>query len=183
MAKDGFLKRFGIVRSAIRKDLLYFALPGITAWYLEVRFCARDGLSGFWGTIRGLVKQPQNLFMFPVQSIIGMALIIVGLMIMIVGQATLWRNYSGTVIIRVDHQLITHGIYRFTRNPIYLGAIMVITGLPVYAASLYGFLTSLVLTAIILNRIRLEEQLLTEEFQEAYQKYKRTTKRLIPFIY
>ena len=102
---------------------------------------------------------------------------------MIVGQATLSRNYSGTVVIRVDHQLITHGIYRFTRNPIYLGLIMVVTGLPVYVASLYGFLTSLILFPIILNRIKLEEKLLSEEFQDAYQKYKETTKKLIPFIY
>ena len=102
---------------------------------------------------------------------------------MIVSQATLWRNYSGTVVIREDHQLIIHGIYRFTRNPIYLGLIMVVIGLPVYTASLYGFLTSLVLIPIILNRIRLEEKLLTEEFQDAYQKYKKTTKKMIPFIY
>jgi protein-S-isoprenylcysteine O-methyltransferase Ste14 len=167
----------------MRKDMLYFALPGITVWVIEVRFCARDGFSGFWGTIWGLVKQPQNLFMFPVQSIIGMALIIIGLIIMLVGQATLWRYYSSFLVIREDHQLITHGIYRFTRNPIYLGGIMVTTGLPVYAASLYGFLTSLVLIPIILNRIRLEEGLLTEEFQDAFQKYKETTKKLIPFIY
>jgi protein-S-isoprenylcysteine O-methyltransferase Ste14 len=82
-----------------------------------------------------------------------------------------------TLIISEDHQLITHGNYRFTRNPMYLGGIMVFTGLPVYAASLYGFLTSLVLTPIILNRIRLEEELLREEFQDAYQKYKKATKK------
>ncbi len=152
---------------------------------MELVFCERygDGLSGFWGIIWGLVKQPQNLFMFPVQRIIGLALFIIGLIIMLVGQATLWRNYSSTVVIRVDHQLITHGIYRFTRNPMYLGALMVFTGIPVYAASLYGFLTMLVLIPIFFNRIRLEEKLLTEEFQDAYQKYKETTKKLIPFIY
>jgi protein-S-isoprenylcysteine O-methyltransferase Ste14 len=187
MAKNGFLKRHGIVRNAIKKDILYFFLPWLAVFCIELYFCARYGnglsLSGFWGTIWGLVKQPQNLFMFPVQSIIGMALIIIGLIIMLVGQATLWRYYSSFLVIREDHQLITHGIYRFTRNPIYLGGIMVTTGLPVYAASLYGFLTSLVLIPIILNRIRLEEGLLTEEFQDAFQKYKETTKKLIPFIY
>jgi len=184
MAKNGFLKRHGIVRNAIRKDMLYFALPGITVFIIELAFCnARDGLSGFWGTIWGLVKQPRNLLMFPVQSIIGLALFLVGLIIMFVGRTTLWRNYSGTVVIREDHQLITHGIYRFTRNPMYLGAIMVFAGIPMYVASLYGFLTGLVLIPIILNRIRLEEELLTEEFQEAYQKYKEATRRLIPFIY
>ena len=187
MAKKGFQQRSGIVRNAIRDDILQFAIPGMTVFIIELQFCARDGarngLSGFWGTVWGLVTHPQNLSTFSVQSIIGLTLFIIGLIIMIIGQVTLRRNYSGTVVIREDHQLITHGIYRFTRNPMYMGLIMVVTGLPVYTASLYGFLTSLVLIPIILNRIRLEEKLLTAEFQEAYQKYKETTKKLIPFIY
>jgi len=182
MAKRGFLARHGIVRNAVRKDIFQFAIPAIILFFIELLFCA-DSLTGFWGTIWGLVKQPQNLSMFPVLRIVGLALYIVGLTIMIVGQVTLRRNYSGTVVIRVDHQLITHGIYRFTRNPMYLGLIMVVTGIPVFAASMYGFLISLVLIPIILNRIRLEEELLTEEFQDAYQKYKEATKKLIPFIY
>jgi len=187
MAKNSFPKRHRNIRNAIRDDILQFAIPGMTVFIIELVLCAvdgaRNGLSGFWGTVWELVKQPQNLFMFSVQSIIGLALIIIGLTIMIVSQVTLRRNYSGTVVIRVDHQLITHGIYHFTRNPIYLGFIMVVTGLPVYVASLYGFLTSLILIPIILNRIRLEEKLLTDEFQDVYQKYKETTKKLIPFIY
>jgi protein-S-isoprenylcysteine O-methyltransferase Ste14 len=83
-----------------------------------------------------------------------------------------WGVYVGPHI-----PFLTHGIYRFTRNPMYLGGTMVFTGLPVYAASLYGFLASLVLIPIILNRIRLKEELLTEEFQDAYQKYNKATKK------
>ena len=64
-----------------------------------------------------------------------------------------------------------------------MGLTLVFTGLPVYTASVYGFLTSLVLIPIILNRIRLEEKLLTEEFQDAFHKYKETTRKLIPLIY
>ncbi|MCP4426253.1 MAG: isoprenylcysteine carboxylmethyltransferase family protein [Chloroflexi bacterium] len=187
MAKNGFLKKHGIVRNAIRKDILQFAIPGITVFFIELVFCVRDGakngLLGFWGTVWELIKQPQNLRMVPVHSIIGLALFFIGLTIMIVGQVTLWKNYSGTVVIREDHQLVTHGIYRFTRNPMYLGLIMGVMGLPLYVASLYGFLTSFLLIPIILNRIRLEEELLTAEFQDAYKKYKETTKKLIPFIY
>ena len=187
MKKKGFPERLGFARNSIKDDILQFAIPGMMVFIIELIFCAinaaENDLSGFWGTVWGLIKQPKNLSLFSVQSIIGLALIIFGFIIMIVGQVTLYKNYSGTVVIREDHQLITHGIYRFTRNPIYLGGIMVVTGLPVYVASLYGFLTSLVLIPIILNRIRLEENLLGEEFQDAYQKYKETTKKLIPFIY
>lgn len=183
LAKKDFLKKYGIIRNAIKDDLIQFALPGITIFFIELLFCAGAILSRFWGSVGGLVTQPHNWRMFSVQSIIGLTLFMTGFTIMIVGQVTLRRNYSGTVIIRDDHQLITHGVYRFTRNPIYLGLMLVVIGLPVFAASLYGFLTSLILVPIILNRIRLEEKLLTAEFQDAYQKYKETTKKLIPFIY
>ena len=171
MAKRSFLNRF-IVRNAIRKDILYFFIPWITVLCIEGLFFVRD-----------LVKQPQSLFSFPVESIIGLALSIIGFALLLVGQLTLFRNYSSLLVIHKDHQLITHGIYRFTRNPIYLGTLMAFIGLPVYAASLYGFLTSLVLIPIFLNRIRMEERMLAEYFQDSFQKYKKTTKRLIPFIY
>jgi protein-S-isoprenylcysteine O-methyltransferase Ste14 len=65
----------------------------------------------------------------------------------------------------------------------YLGLIRVVLGLPMFCSSLYGFVTMVVLIPIILNRIRLEEKLLAEEFQHVYQSYKETTKKLIPFIY
>ena len=34
MAKNGFLKRHGIVRNAIRKDMLQFALPAMTVFVM-----------------------------------------------------------------------------------------------------------------------------------------------------
>ncbi len=183
MTKTGFLKKHRIVRNAIKEDIFQFAIPGMAVFFIELLFCVSDGLSGLWGTIWDLARQPQTISTLPLHNIIGLGLFILGLTIMTVGQITLFRNYSGTVIIREGHQLVTYGIYRFTRNPMYLGLIMVVTGLPVYTASLYGFWASLVLIPIILNRIRLEEKLLTEEFQETFQKYKKTTKKLIPFIY
>ena len=170
MAKRRFLSLF--VRNEIRKDLLYFYLPWITVMCIEALFFVRD-----------LVKQPERLFSFPIEGIIGLTLVIIGFALLVVSQLTLFRNYSSLLVIHKDHQLITHGIYRFTRNPMYLGVLMFFIGWPVYAASLYGFLTSLVLIPIFLNRIRMEERMLAEYFQDSFQKYKKTTKKLIPFIY
>jgi len=182
MANNNFLKKHGIVQNAIKEDILFFAIPAFVVFLVGLVSCG-DGLSNFWGTVWGLVKQPRDLFAFPMHSIVGLALFMLGLAVMVTGQITLWRNYSATVVIRENHQLITHGIYRFTRNPIYLGAIIAVFGLPVYAGSMYGCVTMLVLIPIVLNRIRLEERLLTEEFQDAYLKYEATSKKLIPFIY
>ena len=55
MAKDRFIKRHGIARNAIKKDLIQFALPGMTVFIIELQFCGRDGLRGFLGTVWGLV--------------------------------------------------------------------------------------------------------------------------------
>ena len=82
-----------------------------------------------------------------------------------------------------DHQLITRGIYRFTRNPIYLGASIVFAGLPIYAASVIGFVTMLAQIPIFLVRIKMEEKLLTEHFGDRYEAYQNTTAKLIPFLY
>lgn len=182
MEKD-LLVRLRIVRCVFKKDIFYFFIPFIIVLYVAVYFSARDGLIGFWGTIWGLIREPQSLPGTSVWIIAGLALFIVGFIVIIVGHVTLWRNYSSFLVIHKDHKLVTQGIYRFVRNPIYLGTIMACIGLPIYAASLYGFLTSLVLIPIFLIRIRLEEGLLEEEFQETFRKYKKTSKKLIPLIY
>ena len=142
-----------------------------------------DGLSGFWRSLWKLITHPRNFVVFPLQRTIGLSLFVFGLTLMIVGHATLWRNYSGFVVIKKDHQLITHGIYRFTRNPIYLGAIIGFTGLPVYAASVYGVIAMLAHIPIFVFRIKMEEKMLAEYFGDEYESYRSTTKRLIPFLY
>jgi protein-S-isoprenylcysteine O-methyltransferase Ste14 len=60
---------------------------------------------------------------------------------------------------------------------------MFFIGVPVFASSLYGLLTMSALIPVFLNRIRMEERLLTDEFGDAYRTYKEATSKLIPFIY
>jgi len=183
MAKRGFLERHRIVRNAIREDLLYFALPAFLVFFAGLVVSAWDGYDGLVAKIWELVRQPGSLYLLSVQNIVGLTLFIVGLTTALVAQITLRRFYSSTLVIREDHQLITHGIYRFTRHPIYLGVIIAIIGVPVYASSLYGLLLMSALIPILLNRIRIEERMLTEEFGDAYRTYKEATSKLIPFIY
>jgi protein-S-isoprenylcysteine O-methyltransferase Ste14 len=172
MARRGFLARHRIVRNAIREDVLGFAIPAVFVLSAGMGVSAWD-----------LVRRQGSLYILSVQSIVGLALIVIGLTIELVAQVTLWRFYSSTLVIREDHQLITHGIYRFARHPIYLGAFMGCIGVPVYVSSLYGLLTMSALIPIVLNRIRIEERLLTDEFGDAYRTYKEATSKLIPFIY
>jgi protein-S-isoprenylcysteine O-methyltransferase Ste14 len=131
----------------------------------------------------GLIKQPRIIESTPAYRVAGLFMLLGGLSLMIISQATLWRNYSGLVVIKKDHKLITHGIYRYTRNPIYLGLFVATIGLSVFAASYPSFLAMLVLIPITLHRVRLEEKLLADEFKDDFQKYMQRTRKLIPFIF
>ncbi len=183
MPKRGFLKNHGIVRNAVREDVLYFAIPALLVFTAGLVVSALDGYGGLMRKIWEMGRQPGSLYLLSVQNIIGLVLFVIGLTIAIVAQFTLRRFYSGALVIREDHQLITHGIYRYTRHPIYLGVIIAIIGLPVFASSLYGLLIVSALIPIFLNRIRMEERMLTDEFGDAYRTYKETTSKLVPFIY
>ncbi len=183
MAKSGFLSRHGIVRNAVRKDLLLFGLPAIVVLIIGLLVSGRDGYDGMVETLWSIIWHPQNLSLLSVPNIVGLFLTVIGLTVALVAVGTLKRFYSGTLVIREDHQLITHGVYRHVRHPIYFGVIVAIFSAPVYASSLYGFLVLSVLIPIILNRIRMEERLLIEEFGDTYREYQEATKKLIPFIW
>ena len=183
LAKHGFLTKRGIVRNVIKKDILFFGFPALTVFLLGLIVSGRDGYDGLVRAIWELVKDPKNLHLLSIWNIAGLTLVVVGLTIALVAVFTLRRFYLSTLVIIEDHQLITHGIYRFARHPIYFGVLIAIMGVPVYAPSLYGFLVLLLLIPIFLNRIRMEEKMLTEEFGNAYQTYRKNTRKLIPFIY
>ena len=180
-------KRHGFprnVRSSAKKDLVQFALPGMIVFIVELSFLAQDGLRGIWRTLGQMIVHPGVMAKMPAHAVAGMFLFLFGFTIMCWGQVTLFKNYSGTVVIHEGHELVTRGIYRFVRNPMYLGLfVALIVGLPLYVSSLRAFLVSLLLVPIVLNRVRLEEELLTEHFGEKYLEYKRTTKRIIPGVF
>ncbi len=65
----------------------------------------------------------------------------------------------------------------------YLGSILMFIGVPMLLGSIYGILTGLILSLILVIRITGEEKMLTEGL-EGYADYKKKVKyRLIPFIW
>ena len=184
MDRRGYLEKHGIARSAIKKDLLLFALPALTVLTLGLIVCGRDEYDGMVETLFRMLFDPEVARRLSVSKIVGLVLMIIGFAIAFTAVFTLKRSYSSTLVTRVDHRLITHGIYGFVRHPIYLGVLLICNvGLPVYSSSAWGFLVLSLLIPILLGRIRMEERLLTEHFGDAYREYKAATRKLIPFVY
>ncbi len=169
------------MRNAIRKDLVQFAVPGLTVFAAGLVVCGTYGqYDGLTPVLWKLVTQPGTLATLSGRQCVGLAMFVGGLAFAIVAVCTLKRFYCSTLVIREDHQLVTHGLYRFTRHPIYFGVLVVCLSVPVYAGSWLGLAVMLLLVPIFLNRIRLEEQMLTEEFGDAYRTYREKTSKLIP---
>ncbi|MDF0643957.1 MAG: isoprenylcysteine carboxylmethyltransferase family protein [Nitrospira sp.] len=74
--------------------------------------------------------------------------------------------------------MVTSGIYRFTRNPMYLGFLLVLAGWAVYLSDLLAF-ALLPLFVWYMNRFQIvpEERALSAKFPEAFTAYKRSVRR------
>ena len=98
-------------------------------------------------------------------------------------QVRLGRQFSVQVTLQEDHALITDGPYRFLRHPRYLGIILFSTGISMIFRSAAGLGLVVLITAVLIWRIVDEETLLHRQFGEAWEVYRRRTRRLVPWIY
>ena len=78
------------------------------------------------------------------------------------------------------HHLVTGGFYRISRNPMYLGLLLMLIGWACYLGSLSGFfILPLFIWVITTQQIVYEEQALTEKFEEDYKDYQAQVRRWI----
>jgi protein-S-isoprenylcysteine O-methyltransferase Ste14 len=81
-----------------------------------------------------------------------------------------------------DGPLVRNGPYRLIRHPMYASVLLLIwVGILGHLSVVNGIIGAVV-TAVVVMRISIEEQLLRERYPE-YAGYARQTKRMIPFIY
>lgn len=159
------------MQSRIREDVLHFLLPG----FLVLVAGAVVSVWEFSASGATLTWSPWTM--------LGTGLMILGPPTSIVAAITLGRFYSSSLVTRDGHRLITHGVYKHTRHPIYLGTIMVMVAIPLIVESLYGLLIFSLLIPLLLRRITMEERMLIAEFGEEYRRYMETTSKLIPHVY
>ena len=123
-----------------------------------------------------IIPQPFNL--------VGLLLIPVGFLLII------WANYTllhiGKIGLRNREpmqrpsNLVLVGPYRFTRNPIYFGCLLVLLGLVIVWSSVVTAILTILVYIIFRNVfIKKEEMILEEEFGEEYQDFKNRVRRWI----
>jgi len=157
-----------------RKERLSGYLCGLS-WYGAVLFSLVDAAGFQWTTISPGLSSLQYA---------GIPFLAAGIALRIVSRLTLGRHFSGYVQTTENHRLITSGIYRALRHPVYTGYLCLLIGFPVCFGSIAGFVCAVaaVIPALI-YRIRIEEIALLQWFGEEYRQYREKTVRLIPFVW
>ncbi|HEX5778969.1 MAG TPA: protein-S-isoprenylcysteine O-methyltransferase [Xanthobacteraceae bacterium] len=96
----------------------------------------------------------------------------------------LGRNWSVSLEVRDKHELITGGVYRYVRHPMYsaffLWAVAQFLLLPNWAAGLSGVVG---FGTLYLFRVGREEKLMLDAFGEQYRTYMERTARIVPWVH
>jgi protein-S-isoprenylcysteine O-methyltransferase Ste14 len=113
---------------------------------------------------------------------IAVALVVAGLSFSVWARRTLGGNWSGTVTVKVDHELVQTGPYRWIRHPIYTGLLLAVFGSGLAAGRVYGMAASALIALALVWKLRVEERWMAAEFGERYEQYRRASWALIPFV-
>lgn len=98
---------------------------------------------------------------------------------LLLGAALLFPKHGTTIRPFEESQaLLTHGPYRYTRNPIYLGMMLVLVGVAVLLGTRTPLLVIPLFFFLITNQFVVNEEVMLEErFGEAYAEYRRRVRR------
>ncbi len=121
------------------------------------------------------VPEKQIIQVTPFSYFVGVLIIIIALIILLVAIKDLGRNLSPFPRPINNSNLVTTGIYRFTRHPMYYSLIFISYGIFITKLSTYYLFLSTSLLLIIKFKIALEEQYLKNKFKN-YLLYKNEVK-------
>jgi len=135
--------------------LIFFVIAYLAKLFIPIQFAVPDNLRAL------------GLFL----GIVGFLLPFIAIREFIKARTTV--DPHGSV-----SNIISSGIYRFTRNPIYLGFMLMLIGLPLFLSNYWGLILAPVLMITFNNLvIQHEEAYLEKKFREQYTSYKSRVRR------
>ncbi len=120
----------------------------------------------------------------PAPFLAGLACFAAGLGLLHKTHAALGANWSITLDVREGHRLVTGGIYRRVRHPMYLALLLYAAGQALVAPNWVAgpaYLGAVLL--LVVFRLGPEERMMRETFGKEYDDYRARTKRLVPGLW
>lgn len=114
--------------------------------------------------------------------VVGDVLVVAGL---VLSQLVVVQNSyaAATITVEADQPLVSTGLYGVVRHPMYLGALVMMVGMPPALDSLWGLLVVAVALPVLAARILDEEKMLRQELPGYPEYASRVRKRLVPGVW
>jgi protein-S-isoprenylcysteine O-methyltransferase Ste14 len=120
----------------------------------------------------------------PIPLLAGTLCLALGLWLFYRSHVDLGTNWSITLELREKHQLVTDGMYRWVRHPMYLAFLIYALGQALVVPNwLVGPSYGISMAILVALRMKPEERMMLEEFGRDYEKYIVDTKRLVPGVW
>ena len=120
--------------------------------------------------VNQIIVFPYNLF--------GIALIIIGLTISMKGSRLFTKLGTNIKTFDDPDKLVTEGLFKISRNPMYLGFIIFLTGISIALGSVLPFALTFIFFLITdLWYIKFEEKMMLKKFGNEYIIYKMNTRK------
>jgi protein-S-isoprenylcysteine O-methyltransferase Ste14 len=120
--------------------------------------------------------------LMPVVHYIGVTFILIGALLFTFILISFGQYMTPNPVPRNNSVLKTTGIYRLVRHPMYFTVLVLLIGVILYFQAFYSLVWLVIAFLFLIYKTTREEQYLTQKFPE-YSEYKKTTKRIIPFLY
>ena len=123
---------------------------------------------------------PLPLAVHPTLQIAGFLIIVLGFLLGVAALIAFRRARSAMDPRSSVVHLISSGVYRFTRNPVYLGFLLILIGISLNTGSYWGILLAPLLV-ILFKRLVIgpEEEYLASRFGEEFKSYRSKVRRWI----
>jgi len=112
----------------------------------------------------------------------GAAITVAGLLFSVWARLHIGANWSSSVTIKQNHELITSGPYALVRHPIYTGLLTAFAGTALALTEYRGLVAFPLFFFSLWYKLRLEEKWMRSQFGQTYADYSRHTAALIPWL-
>ncbi len=111
--------------------------------------------------------------------IIGIALLVLALIWVLVAQLQMGDSWRIGIDVKSESALVQHGLFGVSRNPIFLGMLVMLVGMLLILPTAATLTVSALGFVLIHVQVRLEEDFLVEKYGEDYRKYQMSVRRWI----
>ena len=114
----------------------------------------------------------------PVWNLLGLVFLAAGVIMNLIADKAF--HQAGTTVKPFEESstLVTNGVFQASRNPMYLGFVLILTGTAILLRSLPPYMIIFAYAFLVDRRfIRVEEGMLAKKFGSSWEQYKSRTRR------